>query len=355
LRLFVANGVTTVLNLYGTPYHLELRERVRRGQTFGPTIYTSGPFISDAPVHSPTPEEVEEAVAEQKRAGYDFVKIHGDFSREAYRRLFAVARREGMRVIGHAPRNLGTEPMFEERQDAVAHAEEYLYAYFYLRRNKAIEDADQASKERYVAAQEAKIPYLAQATAKAGTWVIPNLTAYKTIGLQVADLDAVLRRHEVRFVPPRIAIGWAPENNTYAKRFKGEQAVWYFRAQYGLLEKVVKGFRDAGVRMLTGTDTPIPSVVPGFSIHDELAALVAAGLTPFEALSAATASASEFLGAGSEAGTIEAGRRADLILIAGDPLRDVSQAARRVGVMVRGRWVTEPELGRMLMELASDR
>ncbi len=107
LRLYVANGVTTILNLYGTPHHLELRAKIRSGAVFGPEFYTSGPFISNAPIHTPTPDEVELDVVEQKRAGYDFIKIHGDFSRDAYHRLFQVARREGMRVIGHAPRNLG--------------------------------------------------------------------------------------------------------------------------------------------------------------------------------------------------------------------------------------------------------
>src|SRR6266508_3531392 len=111
LRLYVANGVTTILNLYGTPHHLELRAKIRSGAVFGPEFYTSGPFISNAPIHTPTPDEVELDVVEQKRAGYDFIKIHGDFSRDAYHRLFQVARREGMRVIGHAPRNLGVEPL----------------------------------------------------------------------------------------------------------------------------------------------------------------------------------------------------------------------------------------------------
>src|SRR6266498_3781972 len=127
LKLYVANGVTTVLNLSGIPRHLELREKIAKGELFGPTIYTSGPFISRTTGSSPTPEEVERAVIEQKRAGYDIIKIHGDFTREAYRRLFVIARREGMLVIGHAPRNLGIEAMIEERQDAVAHAEEYIY------------------------------------------------------------------------------------------------------------------------------------------------------------------------------------------------------------------------------------
>jgi len=349
LQLYVANGVTTILNLLGTPHHLELRAKIRSGELFGPEFYTSGPFISDAFGPTPTPDEVERDVVEQKRAGYDFIKIHGDFSREAYRRLFQVARREGIRVIGHAPRNLGVEPMLEERQDAVAHVEEYLYAYFFYKNDELLKTADLKAMNSYLAEQEKRIPHIAQATAKAGTWVVANLEAYRNIALQVEDLDAALKREGVNYVIPDIAPHWMPERNTYKRRFKPELAP-RFRAQYRLLEKTVKGFRDAGVRLLAGTDALNPCVVPGFSLHDELRNLVAAGLTPYEALRTATVNAAEFLGATS--GVVAVGRQADLILVNGDPLKDVSNASRRAGVMLRGQWLVEDDLRQMLGQLA---
>jgi imidazolonepropionase-like amidohydrolase len=347
-KLYVANGVTTILNLYGTPHHLELRAKIRSGELFGPEFYTSGPFISDAPANTPTPEEVERDVVEHKRAGYDFIKIHGDFSREAYRRLFQVARRVGMRVIGHAPRNLGVEPMLEERQDAVAHAEEYLDAYFFYKMDESIKSADQETQRRFIADQEKRIPQLAQSTAKAGTWVIANLEAFRNIALQIEDLDAALKREGVKYIIPDIAPHWMPERNTYKRRFKPDLAP-QFRAQYHLLEKTVKGFHDAGVRLLAGTDALNPCVAPGFSLHDELSNLVAAGLTPYESLRTATANAAEFLGATS--GVVAVGRQADLILVNGDPFKDVSNASRRVGVMLRGQWLAEDELRQMLDDL----
>jgi imidazolonepropionase-like amidohydrolase len=348
-RLYVANGVTTILNLYGTSHHLELRSKIRDGGLFGPEFYTSGPFISNAPANSPTPDEVERDIVEQKRAGYDFIKIHGDFSREAYHRLFQVTRRESMRVIGHAPRNLGVEPMLEERQDAVAHAEEYLDAYFFYKMDEWIKSADQETQNRFMADREKMIPRLAQATAKAGTWVVANLEAYRNIALQVEDLDAALKREGVKYVTPDIAPHWMPERNTYVRRFKRDRAP-RFRAQYRLLEKTVKGFRDAGVRLLAGTDALNPCVAPGFSLHDELRNLVAAGLTPYEALRTATINAAEFLGATS--GVVAVGKLADLILVNGDPLKDVNNASRRVGVMLRGQWVAEDELRQMLDTLS---
>ncbi len=355
-QLFLANGVTTILNLYGTPHHLELREKIKRGEMLGPALYTSGPFISNAPVSTPTVEEVERAVVEQKRAGYDFIKIHGDFSREAYRKLFEVARREGIRVIGHAPRNLGVEVMIEERQHVVAHAEEYLYAYFYFGSNhdKSVEQADRETKLRYLARKADMISSIAQATARAGVWVIPNLTAYKGIGMQAKDVAPVLARPEVKYVPAVIARDWQPERNTYVRRFGGKaESAWLFEQNYGLMEKLVRGLRDAGVKMLAGTDTPIPSIVPGFSLHDELSDLVAAGLTPYEALRTATVNAAEFLGTLDQSGTVTVGKRADLILLEGDPLKDVRHTTRRAGVVVGGRWLPDTELHRMLSNLSA--
>jgi imidazolonepropionase-like amidohydrolase len=350
LQLFVATGVTTVLNLYGMPGHLELRDKVARGELLGPTIFTSGPFISDAPRYMPTPEEAERAVIEQKRAGYDIIKIHGDFSAEAYRRLFEAARKEKIRVIGHAPRNLGAMAMVEQRQDAVAHSEEYLYSYFYFGRKTPVRDADEETRLRFIAEQEKRIPEIARATAGARTWVVANLSAYKTIGQQAADISTVLARPEMKYVPPRIYANWTPQNNTYVKRFSDDRSRWILRANYGLLEKLVRGFRDEGVRLIAGTDAPIPSIVPGYSIHDELQYLVEAGLTPYEALKTATSNAAEFLGI-ADGGRIAAGNRADLVLLESNPFEEIASTRRIAGVMARGRWLGSDDLQNMLKEL----
>jgi hypothetical protein len=158
-----------------------------------------------------TPEEIEQLVDAQKREGYDFIKLQGDLSRSAYDRLVKVTRRENIPLIGHAPRNLGIEPMLEERQHAVAHVEEYLYAYFYYHHDlrKSIPDLDR------------KFRTLASETALAGTWMIPTLVVFRGIAEQISDLNAVLRRPEVVYVPRSVGetLSWWPPNNTYVNRF----------------------------------------------------------------------------------------------------------------------------------------
>jgi imidazolonepropionase-like amidohydrolase len=352
LQLLIANGVTTALNLYGRPRDLKLRDAIARGERTGPTLYSSGPFISDAPGPPPDPDDIERDVIAQKRAGYDIVKIHGEFTQEGFQRLFAVARRQGIRIIGHAPRKLGAQAMIEQRVDAVAHMEEYLYSYFQFGERRQRPPLSEAGQQQFLNERMALIPELAQKTAEAGTWVVANLTAYKTIGWQSADIDAVLARPEVRYVPPQIAHNWQPQRNTYVRRFNKDAAP-IFAVQYSLLQKATAGMQAAGVRLLAGTDTPIPSIVPGFSLHDELYELTASGLTPYQALRTATANPAEFLGVKDTAGTIAVGKRADLLLVEGNPLEDIRRTTKINGVMVRGQWLSRADLDAMLARLAS--
>lgn len=164
LQLFVANGVTTVLNMRGAREHLALRREVESTRTIGPTVYTVGPYVNEPFFR--TADEVEEAVREQKRLGYDFIKLHGDLTRDAYARLNSVAREVGIRVIGHAA-HLGARALFEERQYALAHAEEFIY--------------DRNNSSRDYLNVVPRIPSLARSMVRTETWLMPNLTAFKII------------------------------------------------------------------------------------------------------------------------------------------------------------------------------
>ena len=115
----------------------------------------------------------------------------------------------------------------------------------------------------------------------------------------------------------------------------------------------VAALRDAKAGILLGTDTGNPYVVAGFSLHEELALLVDAGLTPFEALRAGTAEAARCMEAEKEWGTLRLGARADLLLLEANPLEDVANANRRVGVVLAGRWLPEEELQGELEERAA--
>jgi imidazolonepropionase-like amidohydrolase len=230
--------------------------------------------------------------------------------------------------------------------DAVAHAEEFIYAFFCFGAPD-LSQADAITRRRFLEQAEKRVPDLAAATAKAGTWVVPTLVAYTMIVEQGKDLASVLARPESRYLPPALLAEWQPGRNRYDRKYTPEMAehmAWRVR----LLSTLTGAFRQAGVPMMAGTDAPIPGVLPGFSLHDELKLLVAAGLSPYEALRTATANAAEFLGRSDEFGTVTPRTRADLLLLDADPRRDVANVARYAGVMMRGRWLASDDLRRML-------
>jgi hypothetical protein len=338
LKMYAVNGVTTILNMRGTPDHLAIRTDIRSGRVFGPYMYTVGRYVN-VPFFN-TPDSVEQEVVAQKRAGYDFIKMHGELSREAYARLNAVAKREGIRIIGHAPRTLGMDVVFAERQYALAHAEEFLY------------DTTGSSRDIDLPKFEPRIPEFTRKMVAADVWLMPNLTAYKNIGLMARDLRAVLARPDMKYLPTAIRLGWEPDMNPYTRRFGPDKAPGIL-ARLALLKKLTRSFDSAGVKLLVGTDGLNVGTVPGWSVHDELEELVDAGLSHYNALRAATANASEFLGASPCIGQVRVGCVADLLLLDANPLSSIGNTRRIAGVMVRGRWTSRQELDRILASLES--
>ncbi|HEX8294413.1 MAG TPA: amidohydrolase family protein, partial [Pyrinomonadaceae bacterium] len=114
-----------------------------------------------------------------------------------------------------------------------------------------------------------------------------------------------------------------------------------------------KALHDGGVPVIFGTDAPQQFSVPGFSVHREMALMLRSGLTPYQVLLTATRNAGEYHKDKARFGTVAAGSRADLILVDGDPLKDLSNVARRAGVMVRGRWLAEGEIQKRLAGIAA--
>lgn len=332
LLVYLANGVTTIRNLKGLPWHVELRERIAAGELLGPRLLTSGPFVNEPQVTSV--DDVQRVVAEQLEVGYDMLKIHGPLSLAAYEALLEEGALAGLPVIGHAPRNLPIEAVLERRgQVEIAHAEEYLYTYF----------------DRLAEVTPEAIEAIAKATAEAGITVTPNLVAFRSIVRQIEDLERELARPEMAWVAPPIGRSFQPDLNRYRRSFRPADAPG-MAARYALLERFTLALAQAGVRLLAGSDAMNPVCVPGFSLQEELRLLVAAGLTPYQALRAASANAGAFLGDGS--GLVAEGAPADLVLLVANPLEDIERASAIEGVVARGRWLPKEELARGLEERA---
>jgi len=370
LALYVANGVTTVQSMHGSPRHLDLRRRVESGEVFGPRILTTGPTTAREGVDSP--EKAERVVREQKAAGYDAIKMYGDgadsMTRETYARVVSAAREAGMRVVGHAPRNLPFSVVLEEGQDSIDHMEEIVYTH------EPIVEAFgplldvQFGRVPPEQAQEAlaklgdlrphlapAIRALAESAREAGLAVTPTLVAFATIWKQTTPAyERFLEIEERKYVSPLTWDRWGPDSNRYRRTWANrlESAEATLRRSLEVQKEIVRAFHEAGVPILAGTDAPLTFVIPGFSLHGELALLVESGLRPWDALRAATAVPAEELGLGAEAGTIAVGKRADLVLLEASPLEDVANTRRIAGVVRRGHWIEKAELDRRLEEFA---
>ena len=346
LRLFLANGVTTIAVMEGTPAILSLRDDLLHDRVLGPRIYSAGRLIQMPNSGAPpgrrtftTPADVRAEVIAEKRAGYDFIKVHGDLPAETYAALLETARQQDIRVVGHVPNNLGIDAALTGGQSMITHAESYLDSYFRFNRDLPTDSVEIDSMVRAISVR----------TARAGTWVQPTLSVFRQIVNQIADLHSLTDRPEMRYMPPASITDWYPPINPYLRNWTVRDLP-ELNAQYSIMRRLVRGLRDAGVPLLAGTDDMVPVQLPGYSMRNELEQLNEAGLTPFEALQAATSNPARFLGSTDNAGTVVAGKTADLVLLDANPLDDINNAFRQDGVMLRGRWFPEAVLQRALTQ-----
>ncbi len=347
LRLFLANGVTTIAVMEGTPAILRLRDDVAHDRVWGPTIYSAGRLIqmanSGAPPGRPTfttPAEVREEVIAEKRAGYDFIKVHGDLPAETYAALLETARKQNIRVVGHVPNNLGIDAALRGGQSMITHAESYLDSYFRFNRPLPTDTIEIDSMVRAVSTR----------SARAGIWVQPTLSVFRQIVTQVGDFHSQIDRPEMRYMPRASIAYWYPPFNPYLQNWTVRDLPM-LNAQYSIMRKLVHGLRDAGVPLLAGTDDMVAVQLPGYSMRDELEQLNEAGLTPYEALATATANPARFLGPRDNAGTVAVGKTADLVLLDANPLENINNAFRQSGVTLRGRWFPEATLQHALVQV----
>ena len=346
LFLYAANGITSIRGMLGHPRHLEWRARVARGEVFSPGIVTSGPSFNGNSV--PTAADAVKMVDEQKAAGYDFLKIHPGVKRDVFDAMAARADKSGIRFAGHVPADVGLARALEARYWSIDHVDGYVEA---LTRNDApVKPADSVWFGVNLAAHAdtSRIPSLVEQTRHAGTWIVPTETLFdNTVG--PTDPDEMARWPEMAWAPPGQVTQWIEQNRKLAA---GNDAAT--RAKFlEIRRRLIKSLHDGGAGIALGSDAPQIWNVPGFSIHRELQAMVASGLTPYQALAAGTMNVARFLGTTETAGTVQAGKRADLVLVAGNPLQDIRQTAKIEGVMIGGRWMTKTELDARLTKYRS--
>ncbi len=347
LFLYAANGITFARGMLGAPHHLELRDNLARGEVLGPRLYTSGPSLNGNSVASP--EDGRRMVAEQKAAGYDFLKIHPGLDRARYDAIAEAARAQSMPFAGHVPETVGIARALEAGQATVDHLDGYMSLLV-----PADMEAGAAGFFGYDLvphADPALIPEAVRRTREAGAWNVPTDTLIRHLLLPGTSTEEIAAWPEMRYVPRQMLASWVEARNGLQSQpdYDPGQARRFVELRARLLDALHEG----GAGLLLGSDAPQIFNVPGFSVHRELAFLVDAGLSPYEALATGTRDVARFLGTPEDFGTVEVGRRADFILLEADPLADVANLRRRAGVMVNGRWLPESEIQAGLAVIAA--
>ncbi len=343
LGLYVANGVTIARGMLGRPAHLDLRQQILSGNVLGPRLFTSGPSFNGNSVSNP--RGAAEMVRAQHGAGYDFLKIHPGLTGAEFDALATTANQFGIQFSGHVSVAVGVPRALAAGMASIDHLDGYM---------QAMVDDDVELSGSPVGLfgvlladriDEAKIAEIAAATAAAGVWNVPTESMFEhwTSETSVTEMRDW---PEMRYMPLGTLGQWASSKQQVLNdpAYDAEIAA----SAIEIRRKLILALHNAGAGLLLGSDAPQVFNVPGFAIHRELEYLVAAGLTPYEALRTGTVNPAEFFGQQRVFGTVEIGKEADLVLLDANPLDDIGNASRIHGVMLRGRWLDREYLDQIL-------
>lgn len=360
LTMILANGVTTIRNPIGKPEHLALRERLTAGEVLGPQLFVASPQLAGRRfgkvfngVAVKTPEGAEAAVRRFHAEGYDSIKLTFRITRPVFDAVARTASELGLPVIGHVGPEVGLERALEVGMQ-IEHLDEYL---------EALLDDESPERESLSGSgvyrnwhtvahlDPERIPELVERVRAAGTWSTPTSAFLHTafaVGRSDAEIEAA---PDARFVSDEVR----------AELLEAHQRYWAHPPPAGarsrfvqLRQAIVLALWEAGAPLMAGSDAPEWMLLGGFSLHRELEELAAAGLPNHAVLEAATIVPARFLERSDEQGTLEVGKRADLLLLDANPLEEIANTRRIAGVALAGEWFDRAALDALLESSARE-
>lgn len=276
-------------------------------------------------------EEARQVVIEAHELGYDHMKVYSFLDEASYKTILSTARELDMPVDGHIPLSVGVEGVIKGKQNMIAHSEEVM------------KFASEFSPEQ--------VDYFSSLIAESDTWLTSSLVTNRNLIALLDHPDQELSKPGMEYLHPQAMDIWSYiHQNMYAPI--PEEHREYIRQGFESFQIpfVAEFYRKSG-KLLAGTDALIPPTLPGSSLHDELVELVNAGLTPYEALRISCTNSHLSLGEMKQAGTIEPGKIANLVLLEENPLDDIAHTRTIVGVITQGRWIPKTQIDERLDEI----
>ena len=366
--LYLANGVLGVRDMNGPPDAHAWRAQHAAFDGPSPSIYLAGPIVDGPKPMGPghiaiaNAAQGREVVAQQQQNGADFIKVYSFLPRDIYLAIADEARKRGFPFVGHVPIGVKAGEASDAGQKSIEHLtqvaagcsseEEAIIAQGtallagppmgpnqnprFLSEQRAFETYDGAKAEALFAV-----------FVKNGTWQVPTLIS----------LQAILRLNEGRIVDERlkyvrknVRASWTDAKNSPLFKDMTPEGWLASGRVFDQNMKLVGRMYRAGVGILAGTDTPWYYCPAGFSLHDELALLVQAGLPPMAALQASTSNAARFMGQLDYRGTVETGKIADLVLLDRNPLADIHNTRSIRAIVLNGKFMPRTTLDSMLVD-----
>ncbi len=356
LKLFIMNGITTVRDAGGdlTSSVMEWKQQIENTELVGPTIFSAGPKIDGksatwaGSLAVETEDDISVALDSLKALNVDFVKLYDSrISGELYLKTIQEATKRGMITSGHMPFTVTLDETLDSGIGAIEHL------YYVLKgcssEEKQITEAIKNGEYGFWASMEKLIATYQDSTAENtfeslkehNTYVVPTLH----IGNVLSYLDEVNHENDtyLKLMPSGIV-------KTYEGRIRSslnssEEARQNRKELNTFFKSLAKSLSDANVKLLAGSDSGASNsyTYPGISLHQELKAMVDAGISNLKALQNSTYNGAQFLKKDSDYGTIEVGKISDLVILNSNPLEDINNT-RDIDFVIKGNDVFNPEI-----------
>jgi imidazolonepropionase-like amidohydrolase len=349
--LYVVNGVTAVREMRADAASLVLVRRWRKAVDDG-TLVAPRILAAGIAVHGSSADDAARQVDAAADAGADFIKVFSGVPAAHWRAILAAARSRSQPVVGHVPAGVAlldaatagqrSNEHLMQAYEACSSVESQLLDERHGLEGDALEGKRDAQEARALAAFDPRIcRRVAKTLAATGQVQVPTLV--------LANEDS-MQQH----LPPSADSRWrllrTDEHTRWENFLAGytAQDAALAKQRWPVAGRIVSAMHQAGVPIMAGTDSPMPGVYPGFALHEEMAMLVESGLTPREALRAATFAPAQFLGIANKSGSIAVGKRADLVLLDADPTKDIRNTRRINAVLIDGRLLRRADLDALL-------